>query len=93
MTPQVALLISAALALVSFIPLTLLKGNNEDDADRAAVEQVGAEPMACALEKVAAVNGMPIHRRTLLHRPLSERTERIRAMGKQAEGILSKQAM
>jgi Zn-dependent protease with chaperone function len=67
-----------ALALGVLAPLIRLRRQHELEADAYAVSQYGAEPLASALRKLAAVHPRDTHRASdALHLSLQERLQRL----------------
>ena len=72
------LMLLLALALGVLAPLIRLRRQHELEADAYAVSQYGAEPLASALRKLAAVHPRDTHRASdALHLSLQERLQRL----------------
>ncbi len=70
-------------ALVPLWRLTKLRALHEDEADLAAIEQIGAMPLMCALAKTYAVNGRLGDSTTgSIHRGLRNRLSLLAARGR-----------
>lgn len=70
------------ISIASIRPIQKLKQGHEDDADDAAIREIGAMPLMIAIAKTYALNGRLHDRgRGTVHRALRERLARIASIG------------
>lgn len=84
--PIFAVGIATTVAVLSSVPLVRIRRENEDDADAAAVETIGAGQLMSAIAKTYAVNGRLNESGSgIIHRGLHDRLLTIAALGNLGE--------
>ncbi|MCW5945470.1 MAG: M48 family metalloprotease [Fimbriimonadales bacterium] len=84
--PFLAIGIATAVAALSSVPLVRIRRKNEDDADAAAVETIGADQLMSAIAKTYAVNGRLNESGSgTIHRGLHDRLLNIATLGNLGE--------
>ena len=84
--PFLAIGIATAVAALSSVPLVRIRRKNEDDADAAAVETIGADQLMSAIAKTYAVNGRLNESGSgTIHRGLHDRLSNIATLGNLGE--------